>query len=243
MAVKIRLRRLGRRKRPVYGVVAADSRSPRDGRFIEDLGRYSPLDEPTTVSLNDERVLYWLSEGAEPSDTVRSILSRHGLMLALHLKRKGSEDEEVWEAVKSHRERHAELAVAGKKTTVGDRRQEALKAEYAAAATAEAAAAKARAEADAKAKAEADAARQKAQADAQAERDAAAAAAKAAQGARNVEQASEDAGVVAADTRAPESGAVAAADPEAPRTVEDTTVEQTAAPKPEAAAEKSSDKG
>jgi len=227
----------------VYGVVAADSRSPRDGRFIEDLGRYSPLDEPTIVSLNDERVLYWLSQGAEPSDTVRSILSRHGLMLALHLKRKGSEDEEVWEAVKSHRERHAELAVAGKKTTVGDRREAALKAEYAAAATAEAAAAKARAEADAKAQAEADAARRKAQADAQAERDSAAAAAKVAQGARNVEQASEDAGVVAADTSAPESSADAAADSEPSRAVQDTTVEQAAAPEPEAAVDKSSDKG
>jgi small subunit ribosomal protein S16 len=165
------------------------------------------LDEPATVSLNDERVLYWLSQGAEPSDTVRSILGRQGLMLAFHLKRKGSEEEAVWEAVRAHRERHAQLEVAGKKTTVGDRREEALKAEYAAAASAEAVAAKARAEADARAKADADAARQKAQEDAQAERDAAAAAAKVAQEARNVEQTTEDAGAVASDTSTPDADA------------------------------------
>ena len=86
MSVKIRLRRMGRKKRPVFGVVAADSRFPRDGRYIEDLGRYEPLDEPNSVKLNNERILYWLENGAQPSDTVRSILSKHGLMLALHMR-------------------------------------------------------------------------------------------------------------------------------------------------------------
>ena len=129
MAVKIRLRRLGRKKRPLYGVVAADTRSPRDGRFIEDLGRYSPMEEPATVTLNDERVLYWLEQGAEPSDTVRSILSRQGLMLALHMRRKGSEGDAVWDAVTAHRQKHAEISAGNKKVTATDRRELALKEE------------------------------------------------------------------------------------------------------------------
>ena len=77
MAVKLRLRRMGRKKRPIYGLVAADSRSPRDGRFIEDLGRYNPLAEPATVELKRERVLYWLDQGAQPSDRVKSLLKAH----------------------------------------------------------------------------------------------------------------------------------------------------------------------
>ncbi|MGA1494772.1 MAG: 30S ribosomal protein S16, partial [Rhodothermales bacterium] len=89
MSVKLRLRRMGRKKRPVFAIVAADSRFPRDGRYIEDLGRYNPLDEPATLTLNPERCIYWLENGAQPSDTVRSLLSREGVMLALHMRRKG----------------------------------------------------------------------------------------------------------------------------------------------------------
>ena len=78
--IKLRLRRMGAKKRPSYRVVAADSRSPRDGRFIESLGDYDPLTEPSTVKLNEERVRHWLSVGAQPSDTVRDILRRQGLI-------------------------------------------------------------------------------------------------------------------------------------------------------------------
>ena len=78
--VKLRLRRMGAKKRPSYRVVAADSRSPRDGRIIESLGYYDPLTEPSTVKLNEERVRHWLSVGAQPSDTVRDILRRQGLI-------------------------------------------------------------------------------------------------------------------------------------------------------------------
>ncbi len=84
MAVKLRLRRMGSKNRPSYRIVAADSRSPRDGRFIEIIGHYDPTTEPETVKLDEDLAMKWLRVGAQPSDTVRSILSRHGLMQKLH---------------------------------------------------------------------------------------------------------------------------------------------------------------
>lgn len=78
--IKLRLRRMGAKKRPSYRIVAADSRSPRDGAFIESLGYYDPLTEPATVKVNEERVRHWLSVGAQPSDTVRDLLRRQGLV-------------------------------------------------------------------------------------------------------------------------------------------------------------------
>lgn len=74
MAVKIRLARHGAKKRPYYRIVVADSRSPRDGRFIEEIGRYNPCVEPTMVSFNDERLKYWLECGAQPTDTVARLI-------------------------------------------------------------------------------------------------------------------------------------------------------------------------
>jgi small subunit ribosomal protein S16 len=79
MAVKIRLARHGAKKRPFYRVVVADGESPRDGRFIESVGTYNPLQDPAEVTLKTERVKYWLGQGALPSDTVRSLLKREGL--------------------------------------------------------------------------------------------------------------------------------------------------------------------
>jgi small subunit ribosomal protein S16 len=76
MSVKIRLSRHGAKKRPFYRIVAADIESPRDGRFIETLGTYNPLKDPAEVTLDKERVDYWIQQGATPSDTVRSILKR-----------------------------------------------------------------------------------------------------------------------------------------------------------------------
>jgi small subunit ribosomal protein S16 len=78
VAVRIRLKRMGAKKRPFYRVIVADSRSPRDGRFIETLGTYNPLTDPAEVKLNAERVHLWLSRGAQPSDTVRHLLARQG---------------------------------------------------------------------------------------------------------------------------------------------------------------------
>jgi small subunit ribosomal protein S16 len=79
MAVKIRLARHGAKKRPFYRIVVADSESPRDGRFLENVGTYNPLQEPAEVTLKTDRVHYWLQQGAIPTDTVRSLLKKEGL--------------------------------------------------------------------------------------------------------------------------------------------------------------------
>ena len=83
MAVKIRLARHGAKKRPFYRIVAADSDSPRDGRFLERLGTYNPLHDPAQVILDADRVKYWISQGATPSDTVKTILKREGVFAAV----------------------------------------------------------------------------------------------------------------------------------------------------------------
>jgi small subunit ribosomal protein S16 len=82
VAVRIRLRRIGAKKRPFYRIVVADSRSPRDGRFIETIGTYNPLTNPAEVTIKPERARLWLSRGALPSDTVKNILVRQGLLNA-----------------------------------------------------------------------------------------------------------------------------------------------------------------
>lgn len=76
--IKLRLRRMGAKKRPSYRIVAADSRSPRDGRFIEIVGTYDPITDPATITLKADRIQHWLSVGAQPSDTVRDIIKRAG---------------------------------------------------------------------------------------------------------------------------------------------------------------------
>ncbi len=78
--VKIRLRRMGAKKKPFYRVVVADSRSPRDGAFIETIGHYNPLTDPATIVIDEEKALKWLRQGAQPTDTVASLLSRVGVM-------------------------------------------------------------------------------------------------------------------------------------------------------------------
>ena len=78
--IKLRLRRMGAKKRPSYRIVAADSRSPRDGRFIEAFGFYDPVTQPATVRVDMERARHWLSVGAQPSDTVRDIFRRAGVL-------------------------------------------------------------------------------------------------------------------------------------------------------------------
>lgn len=80
--VKIRLRRVGATKRPMYRIVAADSRAPRDGRFLETLGHYNPLTEPATVVVKEERVRYWVEHGAQPTDVVVRLLAPTGVLAA-----------------------------------------------------------------------------------------------------------------------------------------------------------------
>ena len=80
MAVKIRLKRMGSNKKPFYRIVVADSRSPRDGKFIEEIGYYNPVSQPKQVKINDEKAVKWLSNGAQPTDTVKNILVNNGVM-------------------------------------------------------------------------------------------------------------------------------------------------------------------
>lgn len=80
MAVKLRLKRMGSKQKPFYRIVAADSRSPRDGKFLETVGTYDPIKGSDVVTLKEDRVLYWMQNGAIPTDTVRSILSKQGIM-------------------------------------------------------------------------------------------------------------------------------------------------------------------
>ena len=87
MAVKIRLQRRGRKKRPFYHIVVADERAPRDGRFIEKLGTYNPMTKPATIDIDSERAFDWLMKGAQPTDTARAILRFKGLLYKKHLQR------------------------------------------------------------------------------------------------------------------------------------------------------------
>jgi small subunit ribosomal protein S16 len=87
MAVKLRLQRRGRKGSPFYHIVAADSRSPRDGRFIEKIGTYNPITIPATIELNRDRAYYWINVGAQPTDTVRAILRYKGVLYQKHLQK------------------------------------------------------------------------------------------------------------------------------------------------------------
>ena len=89
MAVKIRLKRMGAKKAPFYRIVVADARSPRDGRFIDTLGTYNPLTNPAEIKVKEEETLNWLTKGAQPTDTVKNILSKAGIMEKYHNIRQG----------------------------------------------------------------------------------------------------------------------------------------------------------
>ncbi len=165
MATKIRLQRHGHKDYAFYPIVIADSRAPRDGRFIERIGSYNPNTNPATISLNFERALYWINVGAIPTDTVRNILSREGVMLMKHLQggvKKGAFTEEeaqkrfeAWKAQKQakldairNKDRDDKKA-ADKKAIAEEAKKNEAKAEAVAKKKAEIAAAKAAAEAEA----------------------------------------------------------------------------------------------
>lgn len=95
MAVKLRLRRMGKKKQPIYKIVAADSRSPRGGKFLEAVGFYNPLTNPHTLDLKEDRILYWLNVGAQPSSTVKSLLRQKGITLKKELMSKGLDEEKI----------------------------------------------------------------------------------------------------------------------------------------------------
>lgn len=95
MAVKLRLRRMGKKKQPIYKIVAADSRSPRDGKFLEAVGLYNPLTNPHTVEISEDRVQHWLNNGAQPTLTVKSLLRKKGILLKQDLKKRGFSEDRV----------------------------------------------------------------------------------------------------------------------------------------------------
>ena len=111
MAVKLRLRRMGKKKQPIYKMVAADSRSPRDGKFLEAIGFYNPLTKPHTLDLQEDRIMYWLNVGAEPTHTVKSLLRQSGITLKKELISKGFDEEKV----KSELENWQKIKEAGSK--------------------------------------------------------------------------------------------------------------------------------
>jgi len=95
MAVKLRLKRMGSKKRPFYRFVAADSRFPRDGRFIEEVGYYNPVSTPAEIKIDREKAIKWLNNGAIPTDTVRSIFSKEGIMKEFHEQKMSSNKKEA----------------------------------------------------------------------------------------------------------------------------------------------------
>ena len=165
MATRIRLQRHGHKDYAFYPIVIADSRAPRDGRFIERIGYYNPNTNPAIISLNFERALYWLNVGAIPTDTVRNILSREGVMLMKHLQggvKKGAFSQEeaqkrfdAWKAEKTSKlqaikvKEQDEKRANNKKRLEEEAKKNEAKAEEVAKKKAEIAAAKAAAEAEA----------------------------------------------------------------------------------------------
>ncbi len=134
MSVRLRLRRMGKKKQPYYRIVAIDSRAARDGRYLENLGTYNPLRDPAEIQVKEDRALYWLSQGAIPSDTVRSFLRRKGILLKWHLMKQGAEEAVIeeefkkWEALQAQRQKKLE-ALAEQKKREAAKAKKAAKAE------------------------------------------------------------------------------------------------------------------
>lgn len=118
MAVRIRLRRVGKKKMPMYHIVAADSRAARGGKFIEVVGRYEPLKSPLVVTAKEERVMYWLKQGALPTDTVRSLFQRTGLWLKWSMLKRGADaaviatEMEKWQMAQAERRQRDDVRKA-----------------------------------------------------------------------------------------------------------------------------------
>lgn len=116
MAVRMRLTRMGRKKRPFYRIVVADAREPRDGKYIECIGTYNPISDPAEVNIMADRATYWLDQGVQPSDTVKNILQRQGIVFKRHLQKKGLDEAKIeeemskWEMLQVDRQRRSEAA-------------------------------------------------------------------------------------------------------------------------------------
>jgi small subunit ribosomal protein S16 len=134
LAVKLRLRRMGKKKQPIYKMVASDSRSPRDGKFLEAVGFYNPLTKPHTLDLKEDRILYWLNVGAQPTHTVKSLLRQKGITLKKELISKGFDEEKV----KSELENWQKMKEAGSEKRTDKKLSRKAKAKQEAQANAEA---------------------------------------------------------------------------------------------------------
>jgi len=134
LAVKLRLRRMGKKKQPIYKMVASDSRSPRDGKFLEAVGFYNPLTKPHTLELKEDRILYWLNVGAQPTHTVKSLLRQKGITLKKELISKGFDEEKV----KSELENWQKIKEAGSKKRTEKKLSKKAKAKQEAEASADA---------------------------------------------------------------------------------------------------------
>lgn len=135
MATKIRLQRHGKKGKPFYYIVVADSRAPRDGRFIERLGSYNPNTNPATIDINFDKTLDWVNNGAQPTDTCRAILSYKGVLYKKHLQggvKKGALTEEQLETKFAEWLDQKEGKITGKKTSLNVAKDEARKAALAA---------------------------------------------------------------------------------------------------------------
>jgi len=135
MATKIRLQRFGKKGKPFYHVVVADSRAPRDGKFIERLGSYNPNTNPATISLDFDKTLEWMNKGAQPTDTARAILSYKGILYKKHLQggvKKGAFDEATAEARFEEWLNGKENKISNKKETLASTTAETKKAALAA---------------------------------------------------------------------------------------------------------------
>ena len=152
MAVKIRLKRMGKKKQPFYRIVVADSRAPRDGRSIEKIGHYNPIPEQAELVIKEDRLFHWLDEGAKPSDTVFSLLRSRGLTLKYELKKRNADEATIskemqkWELAHDERGKKkaaAELAKMAEAEAAVKAEEEAAEKAAAEEAAAEKAAAKA----------------------------------------------------------------------------------------------------
>jgi len=142
LAVKIRLTRFGRKKRPFYRIIVTDSRAPRDGRYLECIGTYNPLSDPAEVSVDHARVSYWLDNGAQPSDTVKSLFKHQGILYRRNLRKRGFDDaktdEEMkkWEVLqidrKNRKSEKAQLKKKSKKKATAEAKPETASAPAAA---------------------------------------------------------------------------------------------------------------
>ncbi|SIT91853.1 30S ribosomal protein S16 [Pontibacter indicus] len=133
MAVKIRLARRGRKKAAIYDIVVADARAPRDGKFIEKLGTYNPNTNPASIDFSEEKAFQWLMNGAQPTDTVKAMLSYRGILYKKHLQigvAKGAISQETADARFEEWKQAKEAKIEGKRTTLGSEKEAKRKAAF-----------------------------------------------------------------------------------------------------------------